>query len=263
MNLGDFLNYKGSVTVTKKNEDGKALKGAEFEIQDKKGNVQTVFNSAGKETDKLVSDKDGKIVATGLIPGSYQLIETKAPNNYLLNKKVVDFTVSAKASGKPETITLADFINYQGSVKLQKVSQADKALADAVFTLYHADGKQVGEYTSDKAGQIVVGELSPGEYYFTETKAPTGYTINKEKRKFTIDSSKENKPAIVDAGKVVNQEIPKTPTSSNHSSDSKTASETQTGSYPKTNDTRNSWLIVVGIAAIVIAGTIYFRRKNK
>lgn len=263
VNLGDFLNYKGSVTVTKKNEDGKALKGAEFEIQDKKGNVQTVLNSAGKETDKLVSDKDGKIVATGLIPGSYQLIETKAPENYLLNKKVVDFTVSAKAPGKPETITLADFINYQGSVKLQKVSQADKALADAVFTLYHADGKQVGEYTSDKAGQIVVNKLSPGEYYFTETKAPTGYTINKEKRKFTIDSSKENKPAIVDAGKVVNQEIPKTPTSSNHSSDSKTASGTQTGSYPKTNDTRNSWLIVVGIAAIVIAGTIYFRRKNK
>lgn len=97
--LGDFVNYKGAVLATKKNEDGKILSGAEFEIQDTEGKVQTILNSAGKETKKLISDKDGKIYANGLNPGKYQLVETKAPTNYLLNKQKVTFTVSDKASG--------------------------------------------------------------------------------------------------------------------------------------------------------------------
>ncbi|MBO0455629.1 LPXTG cell wall anchor domain-containing protein [Enterococcus hulanensis] len=266
VSLGDFINYRGSVTVTKKDEAGKVLKDAEFEIQDDKGQVQTVLNSAGKETKKLISDKDGKVFAAGLVPGEYQLVETKAPKNYLLNKKKVSFNVSAKASDKPETIVLADFINYQGSVNLQKVSQSDKALAGAVFGLYHADGKQVGEYTSDQNGQISVTGLSPGDYYFKEAKAPTGYTISKEKREFTISSAKENQPATVDAGKFVNKEISKTQHSSkstHRSSGSNRSSGTTTGSYPKTNDTRNPWLLAAGIVVIIAAGILYFRRRNK
>ncbi|MBU5584481.1 hypothetical protein KQJ29_33360, partial [Enterococcus sp. S181_ASV_20] len=90
----------------------------------------------------------GKVFATGLAPGKYELVETKAPKNFILNKKIVSFEISDKASGKPETITLEDFINYQGSVKMTKVSDQGKRLAGAVFRLYHADGKQVGEYTS-------------------------------------------------------------------------------------------------------------------
>ena len=242
------------------------LQGAEFEIQDDKGQVQTVLNSAGKETKKLTSDKDGKVSAAGLVPGEYQLVETKAPKNYLLNKKKVSFNVSAKASDKPETIVLADFINYQGSVKLQKVSQSDKALAGAVFGLYHADGQQVGEYTSDQNGQISVTGLSPGDYYFKEAKAPTGYTTSKEKGEFTISSAKENQPATVDAGKFVNKEIPKAQNSAkstHRSSGSNRSSGTTTGSYPKTNDTRNPWLLAAGIVVIIAAGILYFRRRNK
>lgn len=266
VNLGDFVNYKGAVSGTKKNEDGKILSGAEFEIQDTEGKVQTILNSAGKETKKLISDKDGKIYANGLNPGKYQLVETKAPTNYLLNKQKVAFTVSDKASGKPETITLADFINYQGSVKLQKVSPLNKELNGAVFGLYHSDGEHIGDYTSDQKGQVAVNKLSPGDYYFAEKKAPDGYEISSENRKFTITSSRQGRPETLDLGKFVNEEVAKKtniPTSMNKSKPSNKDSETTTGSYPKTNDTRNPWLLIAGIAVIIIAGTIYFRRRNK
>lgn len=260
VNLGDYVNYKGSVAVTKKTENNEGLKGAEFEIQDTKGTVQTVLNAAGKATKRLVSDKDGKVFATGLAPGNYRLVETKAPTNYVLNTKVVSFKVATEDLGKPETIKLDDFINYQGSVRLQKVSESDKPLEGAVFELYHADGQRVGEYHSDHEGKLFVDQLSPDDYYFIEKKAPVGYTINKEKRKFTIVSSEENKPATIDTGKFVNKEVPST---QNTTKSSKKPNVDRTNkNYPKTSDTRNIGLVVVGIMIIAIVGTLY-AEKNR
>lgn len=263
--LENFINYQGSISLLKKNDKGKALKGAEFEIHDKDGKVQTVLDSDGKETKTITSNKEGKIFATGLVPGDYTLIETKAPEGYLLNKSEVPFKVADEAVGKPETISLSDFINYQGSVHLKKVSEQGKTLSGAIFGLYHANGKQVGEYTSDREGHVSVNNLSPGEYYFMEIEAPTGYSISKEKRTFTISSAKENKPATVDAGEFVNKESSKTPNSSespDKPSGSNRISGTTTGSYPKTNDTRHSWLLIAGGVIIIIVGTIYFRRRK-
>ncbi|MGM0168333.1 hypothetical protein IGI39_004088 [Enterococcus sp. AZ135] len=264
VNLGDFVNYKGSIAITKKNEAGKELKGAEFEIQDEDGNVQNVLDSDGKETKTLVSDKNGKIYATGLAPNKYRLIETKAPSGYLLNTAVTSFKVSAESDGKPETISLADFINYQGSVKMKKVTEDGKNLAGAVFELYKED-QSIGKYTANEAGLVAAGNLEPGDYYFTETKAPTGYAISKEKRKFKITSTSTNKPKTIDLGKFVNKKIPKTPDSSkpsNKTNGSNHNSGTQTGSYPQTNDTKNPWLWIAGIVVIVIAGVIYRRKKE-
>lgn len=151
-------------------------------------------------------------------------------------------------------------------MKLQKVSPLNKELTGAVFGLYHSDGEHIGDYTSDQKGQVAVNKLSPGDYYFAEKKAPDGYEISSEKRKFTITSSKQGRPETLDLGKFVNEEVAKKtniPTSMNKSKPSNKDSETTTGSYPKTNDTRNPWLLIAGIAVIIIAGTIYFRRRNK
>lgn len=355
--LGNFINYQGSISLVKKNDEGKVLKGAEFEIHDKDGKVQTVINQKGNKTETLVSDKNGKISATGLAPGEYKLFETKAPDNYLINDTPIPFEVADQAAGEPEKIILPDFINYQGSVrmkkvsdhgkplagavfelhqgkksigkytankdglvsidhlapgkytlteikapngylintkeisfeitdepsdkaqlinlksfvnyqgsvKLEKVSTTGKSLAGAVFGLYNADGKQINDYTSNKNGQISVKDLSPGDYYFMEKEAPIGYTISKEKRKFTISSAEENKPSTVDVGEFVNKESSKTPNSSespSKRSSSNHTSGTTTGSYPKTNDTRNPWLLIAGAVIIIIAGTIYYRRRK-
>ena len=200
-----------------------------------------------------------------MVPGVYTLIETKAPEGYLLNKSEVPFKVADEAVGKPETISLSDFINYQGSVQLKKVSEQGKTLSGAIFGLYHANGKQVGEYTSDREGHVSVNNLSPGEYYFMEIGVPTGYSISKEKRTFTISSAEKNKPATVDAGEFVNKESSKTPDSSespDKPNGSNHTSGTTTGSYPKTNDTHNPWLLIAGALIIIIVGIVYYRRRK-
>lgn len=270
----DFENYQVEVFGRKINEAKEALAGAEYQIfkaddqEQPTGDPVSVTNREGQSTTTVVTDKNGEIYFKGIdlewkALQKYVLVETKAPEGYVLDTKPHPFEIHEQ-TGKPEPIDLGDFINYQGSVKMTKVSDQGKRLAGAVFRLYHADGKQVGEYTSDKNGQLLVKNLSPGDYYFVEKEAPAGYTINKEKRQFTIQSAEENKPAIVNVGEFVNKKLPPAdvPKSSNQANNSKHDSGTTTGSYPKTNDTRNSWYLVVGVAVLIIVGTIYYRRKE-
>ncbi|MED3449389.1 SpaA isopeptide-forming pilin-related protein [Bacillus velezensis] len=194
--LGSMVNYKGKAALTKKDADGGNLEGAVFEIVDRDG--KTVQKD-------LVSDKDGKIETSGLAPGHYAFIETKAPNGYVLNTEKVEFTISESAEGKPESTDAGTAVNYKGSVRLTKEDAEGKKLEGAVFKIVDSDGKTVKEdLVSDKDGKVETSGLAPGHYAFIETKAPNGYVLNTEKVEFTISESAEGKPESTDAGTVVN-----------------------------------------------------------
>ncbi|MGC3713712.1 prealbumin-like fold domain-containing protein, partial [Enterococcus faecalis] len=77
--LGDLINYQGTAQLTKENEKSEALAGAVFKIIDETG--QPV---AGQTN--LMSDKQGKVIATNLARGTYRFVETQAPTGYLLNE---------------------------------------------------------------------------------------------------------------------------------------------------------------------------------
>ncbi|EUJ31607.1 MSCRAMM family protein [Listeria cornellensis] len=183
--LENQVNYKGSVQFMKTNVDHQGLGGAEFEIRKFVGNdlIQTV-----------TSDGTGKVSAPNLAPGIYKLIETKAPDGYILNTANHFFTISAQANGQPQTVNLGDIINYKGSIALTKVNGQGERLAGAEYTLYDDKDAELGVYTSSKAGLIKIDDLSPGDYKLVETKAPLqsngqSYVLNKYPVEFTINAS--------------------------------------------------------------------------
>lgn len=261
--LGDFINYQGSISLMKKNDKKQVLKGAEFEVRNQEDEVQTVVDGNGKATKTVISDENGKVTASGLAPGKYQLIETKAPIGYLINDAATDFEIKNEAVGKPGTVILSDFINYQGSVNLHKVSQDGEKLAGAVFEVHTSEGLLVGEYTSNHDGLVKVTNLAPGNYYFSERKAPTGYSISDKKRKFRISNVATNIPEIVDAGEFINTNTPTTPSSKSNGSDRGTTTSTSSvRGYPQTNDLRNSWMIVIGIVVLAFITIVFTQRKK-
>ena len=76
----------GSVVLTKVDDKtGEALKGAEFELQDKDGK---------KLQEGLVTDDKGQIKVDNLAPGDYQFVETKAPKDYQLDQTPVKFIIN-------------------------------------------------------------------------------------------------------------------------------------------------------------------------
>ncbi|MCV3296559.1 MAG: SpaA isopeptide-forming pilin-related protein [Oenococcus sp.] len=185
-----FINYKGSVTLTKTDAKGNPLAGAVFKIVDKQGNdVQT----------NLTSDAEGKVSATNLAPGQYILYETTAPDGYILNSTGTPFTIHTQAKGEPEVVNASSqFINYKGSAQLTKTDSKGNPLAGAEFTVVDKDGQVVKTgLVSDAQGHVSIDNLAPGQYIFYETKAPEGYILNKAGVPFIIHTAAKGEPAIV------------------------------------------------------------------
>ncbi|PAV34459.1 Serine-aspartate repeat-containing protein D [Bacillus licheniformis] len=196
VDLGALINYKGRAHLTKEDAEGRTLKGAEFKIVDHEG--KTVH-------EKLTSDEDGKIAVSGLAPGRYAFVETKAPEGFMLNNDQIEFTIPGSAEGKPEPVDAGAAVNYKGSVHLTKEDAKGHKLEGAVFKIADQNGNTVQEeLVSDRNGTVTASGLAPGRYAFVETKAPDGFVLNSGKIEFVIPDAAEGKPAHVDAGKAIN-----------------------------------------------------------
>lgn len=204
IDLGQFINYKGEISLTKKDEFGNVLQDAEFEIRDIEGKIQTTTDSEGNKIKKIVSTSEGRISASGLAPGKYKLIETNAPEGYLLNKKIIPFEIGNSSSGKPKVVILSDFINYRGSVRMKKVSESGQSLTGAEFELHKEDGNVFGKYKTDSSGILTITKLAPGNYYLSEVKAPEGYVLNSKKVYFDIPNESNGKTEAIELSDFVN-----------------------------------------------------------
>lgn len=194
----DLNNYQASIKGRKVSGD-KQLAGAEYQLF-KSDNLDTPIGTtdvAGDDQTTIMTNSDGEFFAKGLSAGDYVLKETKAPNGYILDTTERKFTIYPQ-KGKPVTLDLGDFENYQGTAKLTKQAESGKLLADAVFEVQTKAGDTVQEnLNSNENGEVTAKNLEPGDYQFVETKAPAGYLINTTPIPFKIDAEAAGKPAVV------------------------------------------------------------------
>ncbi|PED74198.1 SpaA isopeptide-forming pilin-related protein, partial [Bacillus toyonensis] len=166
---------KGNIEIKKLSDSGKVLPNVEF----------TVFTEDGKEVKKAVTNENGIAKVEGLTFGKYYFLETKTPNGYIGNKTKYSFEI--KDHNKTLTFKVEN-TEVKGSVKLLKVDTEDisKKLEGAVFELKDASGIVIGEYKTDKNGEINVKDLAYGKYSFVEKTSPNGYVLVKEPIVFEI-----------------------------------------------------------------------------
>lgn len=184
-NISKTFEFKftfGEVQVKKVDADNQdiALKGAEFTIKNAKGEVAAV----------ITTDETG-IASAKLLPGSYTIEETKAPEGYLIVNEQQQFTIE---EGQTESVSLT-FTNKKdlGSVILTKVDSEDetKVLSGVHYELYDDALNKIDDYVTGEDGKITVDNLVPGTYFFIETKPQEGYVKNKDRVYFTIESNKQ------------------------------------------------------------------------
>ncbi|WP_088810817.1 MULTISPECIES: collagen binding domain-containing protein [Listeria] len=167
---------KGALKVIKQDgATGEKLKGAEFKLESESGEVYTG-----------TTDENGEYLFENLLPGNYELIETKAPDNYVLDESAHNVTISSE---KSETVEITiDNTEMLGSVQLtKKDSRNKKELSDVSFNLVDEQGNVVQEnLVTNELGQIFVENLKLGKYSFIETEAKDGYILNSEPVEFEI-----------------------------------------------------------------------------
>ena len=192
--------------------------GTTFELYDDNGSKISfnIMTSSGMQTiGSFTTDENGCVYTTEkLLKGNYTLVETKAPDGYVLDSTPVQFTVSEDtytADGGAEFILVEKSDKaVTGQLTVTKVGEVldkwDATTADssnhfvykkanisgASFVLtakedirtadnngyaYRA-GDLVAEFTTGADGSSVINNLPLGSYVLTETKAPAGYVLD-------------------------------------------------------------------------------------
>ena len=175
----------GTIKIVKVDEEGKALEGVKFYVEDKNGEV----------VDVITTDKDGIAVTCKLKKGTYTVREVEVPSGYKLLQN------SFKASiNKDNEVVEKKITNYydKGKVIINKIdSETKEPITDAVFEVYRIEdnGKEKLVDTISKFSNKGVGtskELKNGKYYVIEKVAPKGAILDKTKHEFEItDKEKE------------------------------------------------------------------------
>lgn len=184
--------HQTRVELTKVNEKGQQLEGAEFSILDAEGKRPAKFTQEGSvytysESGSVTEIEAGNADIVGLPVGDYILRENKAPANYV-SLEDIRFRVRADLYDKALELT-AENLPHEKGIAVLKESPDGTRLKGAEFALYKADNTEVEKVTTDKAGVALFTGLNPGSYYIKETAVPEGYKLSDKKFDFKIDSN--------------------------------------------------------------------------
>ncbi|MGC2994392.1 MSCRAMM family protein [Enterococcus faecalis] len=180
----------GSIKIVKQDKDSKKrLAGAEFQWKD------TVTGKTGIVT----VGTDGTVTIPNLsVNRTYELTETKAPAGYVLDKTVHKVTLTTAQANKIVTVTV-DNVAQKGSIKIVKQDkESKKRLTGAEFQWKDTVTGKTGIVTVGTDGTVTIPNLAVNRTYeITETKAPTGYVLDKTVHKVTLTTAQANKVVTV------------------------------------------------------------------
>ena len=172
--------HGGTVVITKTDViTGVPLGGCEISVyklaDDGTGRKELVF--------KQTTDGKGRIYFYTLDKGTYLYKETLTVAGYYLNDEEYMFKINE--DGTVEGDTRIKNVPH-GTVVIRKVDAAGKPLQGAQLAFYDASNRYLGQGVSDAKGRIYFVSPGPGEYFFTEVKAPEGYGLTTERYRFQI-----------------------------------------------------------------------------
>ena len=221
---------KSEIKIVKKDAETKKtipLSGFGFKIKKSDGSLVTA-----DKKDVFYTDNTGTItLPIKLTYGKYQLVEVSAGTGYVLDSTPIDFEVNGENKtielvkynkAQKGTITVTKKGDIFSSVKkINETSTADEAtentlktyqpvynnstLRDAEFritagediktpdgTVRYKKGETVDTITTKNDGKAVSKQLYLGKYYVTETKAVSGYVLNRESYPVTLEYAGQN-----------------------------------------------------------------------
>ncbi len=201
-----------TVTIDKRGNDNKQLRGAEF----------TLYNKDGVAVRTGITDTNGRLVFENIplrdYTGDYTLKETQTPDGYITAEDKTITYAQIKAATKVDDVYRINFTagnaiideKQAGKVLLRKVAAEDtiQGLAGAEYVLLDEDGnivQTVYSMTTAEAassgvagaveGSIYFKDIKFGTYYIVETKAPVFddrvYIRDEKKYKVVISSNDE------------------------------------------------------------------------
>ena len=234
----NIANVRGGTVVITKTDSITGVPMSDCEIS-----VYKLAEEAGNKRElvfKQTTDSKGRIYFYTLDKGTYIFKETAAREGYYLNEEEYMFVIKRDQTVEGETrITNVPY----GTVVIKKVSSEGSPLQGAQFAFFDANGRSLGQGVSDARGRVYFVSPGPGDYYFSEVKAPQGYELNTERCSFRIGTDYRISGTVT----LVNNRGP---------------------AYSKTGDSQNLnlWLCIAIVSFLAAAGgtgVVLYSRKRR
>ena len=167
-----FQDYqKPGLEILKKNiATGEPIESVTYHIEQVDGSFST----------SATTDSHGRIFLEDIPVGTYKVTEVNVPANVILSD--IPQTVALKA-GCTSTVTFFNAMKPSLTI-LKRNSVTGNALSGAKFHIYYgSDNTTTGEindlgvFTTDESGKIILTEVNRGWYKLVEEAAPSGFGI--------------------------------------------------------------------------------------
>ncbi len=211
------------VLLTKQNENGQALEGAEFTFKYYAEQSDTDPATMGKSSVRTwvlktnnygMADLSSKFKVSGddfyymdngdtaLPLGTITIQETKAPSGYVIDNTVYVRQITSQGAGEAVTtynapiLTNKEFRAYLKIIK--KDADTGKSLLNnaATFKIWsyeaneYVDFNGISEFKTNDRGELITPDSLPvGRYRIDEYMSPDGYYISEPNKKYDIDVS--------------------------------------------------------------------------
>ena len=212
---------KGKLNLVKKGEalkgydqdfiyERKNLAGAEFEVsaaedlytadgqKDAQGNRIREY-AAGELVTTLTTDGEGKASLSDLPLGTYRIVETKAPEGFVLNETAQTITLAYEDQDTPVVEQTAEFENELQKAEIsvvKKDARSGGVIQGAVFGLYtKADIIRSGE--AIVKADTLLGEAATGEDGKAVLETAQGYLLDGEIREVDLIYRDQDTPVVI------------------------------------------------------------------
>ena len=185
---------KGGLVVEKYDSVTKQpLSGARFKIMSATGELTPNNEGMTSSNGLYITDQNGQIVLSKLLPGTYIVSEDKAPDNYRADP--TPQTVVVKP-GDTQTLRFYDDPLCTLTI-LKRDAVTRKPLANAEFYVRDSEGKAIGpnngRYTTGTDGTATVTGLAPDSTVIvSESRAPSGYILDETPKNIVVRSGVAN-----------------------------------------------------------------------
>ncbi|MBC1604778.1 SpaA isopeptide-forming pilin-related protein [Paenilisteria rocourtiae] len=184
----DDKQYDSNTVTTKRVSNGLLIRKVDQEDSSKflAGATFKVLNKAGDAIREGITNEAGELLFKDIEPGEYTVVETVAPEGYVLDTTPKRISIEANNSEITELL-FKNTRNDVGSIQVEKIdAETKEKLAGAKFTLTSNQGTKSGKTNSD--GELRFENLTPGHYTLEEVASPEGYVLEKVKKDIEVIS---------------------------------------------------------------------------